>query len=117
MASLPAIAVRTGAGIVLGAVAASSVVGRVFKPVTDTIGTIGKTVAEGNEHTRRTAETRQLARKSNDLIERMSIETGQRKALIQYGNETADLNAQFSKLSEDAQRAIVEWQKQFPDVL
>lgn len=117
MVNIPMIVAKTGAGLVIGGVAASTTFGRVIKPITDTFGTVGRVVAEGNEHTRRVVETRQIERKSNDLILRMQIENGQRKALIDYGNQTVELNNKFNSLPQEAQNAISEWQKQFPDVI
>ena len=112
MALLPMTIVRAGAGIVVG-----TAVGKVFSSMGRTAGTFGKIVAEGNNQVRRSVETKALASQSNDVILRMDIETTQRKALIEYGNQTVKLNSEFQSLNSDAQAAIKEWQDRFPRVL
>jgi hypothetical protein len=116
MFALPLMVARVGTGFLIGSAIASKTFDRAMSPVTNTIGTLGKVVAEGNDHTRRVVETRGLSRKSKDVIHRMNLETEQRAALITYGGETARLDGEYAKLPEEARKAITHWQDKFPEI-
>ena len=110
--ALSTVAIRAGVGFAVG-----TALGRIVRPVTQTIGSVGKAIAQGNERVRERAETRQLVRQTNDTIVRMDLETQQKTALIEYGTAKVELDAKHEALSDGAKAAIAEWQEQFPEIL
>ena len=112
MANLPIAIVKTTGGFVFG-----TVLGRMLRPVTQTVGTFGTIVAEGNEHTRRQVKLRGLTRETNDVIQRMDLETTQSEALIKYGNNVAELRKQAEAMDDVGKEAAKEWQAKFPEIL
>lgn len=110
--TLANVAIRSGVGFVVG-----SAIGRVFRPVTTTVKTAGTMITNANRNVVRGAETRQIRSETNDVIKRMNIQTDQRRALIEFGNNSEELNEKFKELDEDTQSTLKQWETKLPDVI
>lgn len=110
--TLTNVAIRSGVGFVVG-----SAIGRVFRPVTTTVKTAGTMISNANRNVVRGAQTKQIRSETNDIIKRMNIQTDQRRALIEFGNNSEELANKFRELDENTQATLKEWEQKLPDVI
>ncbi|WP_299379511.1 hypothetical protein [uncultured Kiloniella sp.] len=110
--TLANVAIRSGVGFVVG-----SAIGRVFRPVTTTVKTAGTMITNANKSIVRSAETQELVSETKDVVRRMNLQTEQRQALIDFGNNSIELNSKFNDFDNDTQATLNAWEQKLPDVI